>query len=90
VVVNGITIGRDPKCDLIVDDPYVSLVHAKVTISDGQLYIEDLGSINGTWVNEVKVWEPFPIAHGATVRVGFTKWMVHDLLEKIRNRFEVA
>ncbi|MFT4188516.1 MAG: ATP-binding cassette domain-containing protein, partial [Aeromicrobium sp.] len=47
----GAVIGRDPSCDLVVDDPMASRAHARLTEADGQLWIEDLGSTNATLVN---------------------------------------
>jgi len=45
------TIGRDPECDVILPDSSVSRRHVKVTsVSDG-LFIEDMGSSNGTWLS---------------------------------------
>ncbi len=46
-------IGRDPaKCDIVIpDDPFVSRVHAKMVIDErGQWQVQNLGSVNGTWV----------------------------------------
>ena len=45
------TIGRDPDCDVIVPDSSVSRRHVKVSISDTGLFVEDVGSSNGTWID---------------------------------------
>ena len=45
------TIGRDPDCDVIVTDSSVSRRHVKVSPSDGGLFVEDIGSSNGTWID---------------------------------------
>ena len=45
------TIGRDPDCDVIVTDSSVSRRHVKVSQSDGGLFVEDVGSSNGTWID---------------------------------------
>lgn len=52
-IENGITIGRLPDCELVVDDPTVSKHHARILWSDGAgvATLEDLGSSNGTFVN---------------------------------------
>ena len=45
------TIGRGAACDLVLDDPSVSLLHARLSLSrDGYLYVEDAGSDQGTWL----------------------------------------
>ncbi len=52
----GIVIGRDRSaCDLWLDDASVSRRHAKVMLIDGQLFIEDLDSSNGTILNGVRL-----------------------------------
>lgn len=44
-------IGRDPDCDIVVADPFVSRKHAKIFYRDGKWFIEDVGSKNGTYVD---------------------------------------
>ncbi len=44
-------IGRDPHCDIIVGGAHVSRRHAEFQIRSGQLWVKDLGSSNGTFVN---------------------------------------
>ena len=45
------TVGRHPESDIFLDDITVSRHHAKFVRSGGHLYLEDLGSLNGTYVN---------------------------------------
>jgi pSer/pThr/pTyr-binding forkhead associated (FHA) protein len=66
----AVTIGRAASCDLVVVDNYVSNVHARIFARDGGWYLEDLGSTNGTFVNERKVSAPVSVGPGDTVRVG--------------------
>ncbi|QDU83881.1 Oxoglutarate dehydrogenase inhibitor [Planctomycetes bacterium Pla163] len=51
----GLTIGRRPANDVALDDGSVSGAHAKLTVEDGDLWVEDLGSTNGTRVGGRKV-----------------------------------
>src|SRR4029079_11126660 len=51
------TIGRDEGTDLRVLDPEVSRRHAQVSLEDGTAWIDDLGSLNGTFVNGERVIE---------------------------------
>ncbi len=44
-------IGRAGECDIIIDDPSISRRHARVTIKQGRVTVEDLGSLNGTFIN---------------------------------------
>lgn len=46
-----IVLGRALECDLAVVSPHISRQHAKLEATDGHLYIEDLGSSNGTMIN---------------------------------------
>lgn len=66
-------IGRDPaRCDLSLDDPRVSRVHAALTVVDGVWHIEDLESANGTFVGEDRIGTN-PVALGKPIRLGRTR-----------------
>jgi pSer/pThr/pTyr-binding forkhead associated (FHA) protein len=69
---DGFTIGRGPGPELAIEDEYVSPQHARVSPSGGGWVIEDLGSTNGTWVNEFQIYQPLTIHKGDKVRVGRT------------------
>ena len=45
------TLGRSKKCDIYINNPYLSKEHARITFIEDKFYIEDLGSTNGTYVN---------------------------------------
>lgn len=49
------TLGRDPACDLLIDDDYSSRHHATLQVHESQCWIEDHGSLNGTFVNDVRI-----------------------------------
>lgn len=67
-----ITVGRAAGCQVPVDDTYVSQLHARVFMRDGQLFVEDLGSTNGTYLNRVKVAGPMAMQKGDRLQVGNT------------------
>jgi diguanylate cyclase (GGDEF)-like protein len=50
-------IGRDPSCQIQLDDPHVSRNHAEILTSEGGLVLRDLGSTNGVFVNGKKITE---------------------------------
>ncbi len=51
------TIGRDPNCDIYLDNPFVSTRHARLKKRDNRYLIEDIRSKNGTYVNGTRVVE---------------------------------
>ena len=65
-------IGRADTCQVVLDDTYVSQVHARIFPRDGEWVVEDLGSTNGTYLNRVKVTQPSPLAVGDEIRIGKT------------------
>ena len=65
------TIGRAAGAQFIVDAPLVSRVHCRLTLSaDGDLTVEDLGSTNGTYVNDRRVEHPTALQAADTLKVG--------------------
>jgi hypothetical protein len=67
-----VMIGRGADCQLILDDDYVSTRHARVVAGETGLYIEDLGSTNGTYVNGARITAPTAISMSDTLRIGKT------------------
>jgi serine/threonine protein kinase len=64
-------IGHEPKNEIIVDEPSVSGRHARLSVhSDDEIYIEDLGSANGTRVDGQLVTEPTRVSFHSEVRLG--------------------
>jgi pSer/pThr/pTyr-binding forkhead associated (FHA) protein len=68
----SVTIGRAPECELRIDDTYSSQQHARVFGRGGSWYVEDLGSTNGTYVNEQRLAAPAMLTPGDRIRVGTT------------------
>lgn len=66
------TIGRDPGNDIVLSDTQTSRRHAEIQRRDNEFLIADLGSTNGTFVNESRVTAPHVLRHGDSVRVGNT------------------
>jgi pSer/pThr/pTyr-binding forkhead associated (FHA) protein len=72
-VEGATTIGRGAECELRLDDTYASQQHARIFDRGGSWYVEDLGSTNGTFVNEQKLVAPAMLTPGDTIRVGTTR-----------------
>jgi pSer/pThr/pTyr-binding forkhead associated (FHA) protein len=67
-----LAIGRAESCEIILNDTYVSQMHARVYPKDGEWLVEDLGSTNGTYLNRAKVTQPSPVGVGDEIRIGKT------------------
>ncbi len=51
----ALSVGRDPESDIFLNDMTVSRHHAHIEVVDGDVYVHDDGSLNGTYVNGVCV-----------------------------------
>jgi hypothetical protein len=71
-VSDTVELGRDPDVDLTLDDEQVSRHHARLTRSGGEVTVEDLGSMNGTYVNDQPLQGSQRLDPGDEVRVGLT------------------
>src|SRR5437870_4931121 len=71
-VTQTTVIGRDPGADLVIPDSNVSLKHASLVLVDGGIAVEDLGSTNGTFVNDQQVTESHKLQPGDRIRLGTT------------------
>lgn len=67
-----LSVGRAAGCQITLDDTYVSQLHARVYQRDGQVFVEDLGSTNGTYLNRQKVSGPMVMNRGDQLQVGST------------------
>lgn len=63
------TIGRHPSCQIVVDDAGVSRQHATISAVGDQLYLEDLGSRNGTFIEGTRI-ERSELSDGCLVQIG--------------------
>lgn len=68
-----LTVGRAGGCAILLDDDsFVSQLHARVFRRDGQVFVEDLGSTNGTFLNGQKVSAPVAVHKGDKIQFGRT------------------
>lgn len=68
-----ITLGRAAACQIsLPEDTYVSQMHARVFRRDSEIYVEDLGSTNGTYLNRKKLTCEMPVRRGDQIQVGKT------------------
>ncbi len=72
-VGDEVTVGRAPGCGVPIDyDAYASNLHARLFRLDGNLWAEDLGSTNGTWVNTLRIDDRTKLEKGDLLQVGGT------------------
>ncbi|HSV67664.1 MAG TPA: FHA domain-containing protein [Mycobacteriales bacterium] len=67
-----IMIGRANDSTLVLTDDYASSRHARLTQREGDWYVEDLGSTNGTYLDRSKVTGPTHVPPGVPIRIGKT------------------
>jgi pSer/pThr/pTyr-binding forkhead associated (FHA) protein len=64
------TVGRHPESDVFLDDITVSRHHAKFVRVAGALYLEDLGSLNGTYINRTLIDGRAQVRAGDEIQIG--------------------
>lgn len=67
-----LTVGRADKCTLVLDDAYVSQMHARIYRRGNDFVAEDLGSTNGTYVNRERITSAAPLQRGDRIKIGKT------------------
>jgi pSer/pThr/pTyr-binding forkhead associated (FHA) protein len=70
LVAGEATIGRAPECAIMLQDGYVSSLHARVFTRGGRLWVEDLNSTNGTRVNGQRVRRRAALRAGDRLQIG--------------------
>jgi pSer/pThr/pTyr-binding forkhead associated (FHA) protein len=79
---SGITIGRSPDCDIQIEESSVSSKHSRIEMIPNpivaaltDIFIEDLGSMNGTWVNDEQTNRQI-IQNKDRIRIAFTEFVL--------------
>jgi len=75
-LADELTLGRAGGCGVRVDDAYTSSIHARLYRQNGTLWVEDLDSTNGTWVNAQRIYSPTKLGKGDLLQVGGTVFEV--------------
>jgi len=73
-----VTIGRAPTSTLVIDDDYCSARHARVYRDGEGWWIEDLGSTNGTFIDDARLFDPIEAQPGIRIRIGATELEVRE------------
>ncbi|MDP8944166.1 MAG: FHA domain-containing protein [Actinomycetota bacterium] len=77
-VAEGAMLGRADGSDIRIDDPFASSSHARLFPRDGHIYIEDLGSTNGTFLNGQQLRRPVQLTPSDRVRIGDTEFSYQE------------
>ena len=77
-LAEGATMGRADGSDIPIDDPFASSVHARIFPRDQFMYIEDMGSTNGTYLNGRRLRSAERLKVGDTVRSGETEYRYQE------------
>jgi hypothetical protein len=67
---DGAVLGRGEQAEIRLEDPFASSQHARIARQGGVMVLEDLGSTNGTFLNEEVLAGPTPLHPGDRVRIG--------------------
>jgi pSer/pThr/pTyr-binding forkhead associated (FHA) protein len=70
ITQNEVSLGKGPQNDIILPDASVSSAHAIIRFEDGVFKLTDLGSRNGTLINDARITEPREIRHGDLIKMG--------------------
>jgi pSer/pThr/pTyr-binding forkhead associated (FHA) protein len=71
-----VTVGREPACECPTDDEAVSARHARLSYHHNQWWLEDLGSTNGTLLNQETLTLPTVVISGDEFRCGETRFTI--------------
>lgn len=78
-VLTPAVIGRGADADVIVDDPETSRHHARMEAENGVVYVFDLRSTNGTYLNGRRLRQAIEVRTGDRIDVGTTRLVVKEL-----------
>jgi FHA domain len=77
-VASGVILGRGNGVDIRVDDPFASSAHARIYPEGQFMYIEDMGSTNGTYLNGRQIRAPERLRELDLIRIGDTEYRYEE------------
>ena len=70
-----VSLGRGNENKIVIKDPYISKNHLKIVEDEGNYYLEDLNSANGTYLNGDKIMDVVKLKNGDRIRVGQVEFL---------------
>jgi pSer/pThr/pTyr-binding forkhead associated (FHA) protein len=77
-IIDEATLGRAPTADVRIEDGFASSAHARIFPRGESMYIEDLGSTNGTYLNEHQLQTVEQLRPDDTIRIGETEYRYQE------------
>ena len=77
---NEVTIGRDINNEIVINDAEISRKHCRLVMTADGFVIEDLGSTNGTWVNERRISSQHLLRNGESIRLGDNITLIYEMV----------
>jgi len=74
-ITDALVLGRDPTCHVVIPQAQVSRRHARLTLREGTVWVEDLGSKNGTFLNgeRLPAHTPLPMKEGDVLAIALAQ-----------------
>ncbi len=69
LIEQELVLGRDISCEVVIEDRQISRRHARIFFMDGALFIEDLQSKNGTYINHKRIYEITRLHEGDVIQI---------------------
>lgn len=71
-IVSSMIVGRSSTCDIFIDDPKLSRQHFVIECTNGELYVTDLNSKNGTMINGIRIFSKQKLNNGDKILAGLS------------------
>jgi pSer/pThr/pTyr-binding forkhead associated (FHA) protein len=86
----SLLIGRLPECDVLLQDGLVSRMHARISVQNDSVLVEDLHSTNGVYVNGLRVGHSAVLREGDRILIGTTEISLFETRDSSLQRLRVA
>lgn len=71
-------VGRSLDCEIVISDPHISSQHLQIEKTEQGYTILDLGSVNGTYINDLKILYPVQLKDGDEILLGITRFVFSE------------